>query len=214
MIKTLSPGRLYVFILAASLAAAAARAETVQDLEAVDTNGFTTWAGSFPFIITGVLLNDPSEMLDSTPDFLPWDDGANAYDLGGQWQVFVQTVSPGDRGGVECWMGQNYGNLPWEPHDGSDSYSNLAWSNEVVRVSHGPATGYLFHKGDLVTVTANGALFYGGMENINEEHRHRSRLQLHPLARLLQLRSPPGRSDLALLGHQHQPQPHGALRHL
>lgn len=170
MIKTLSPGRLYVFILAASLAAAAARAETVQDLEAVDTNGFTTWAGSFPFIITGVLLNDPSEMLDSTPDFLPWDDGANAYDLGGQWQVFVQTVSPGDRGGVECWMGQNYGNLPWEPHDGSDSYSNLAWSNEVVRVSHGPATGYLFHKGDLVTVTANGALFYGGMENINEEH--------------------------------------------
>ena len=30
--------------------------------------------------------------------------------------------------------------------------------------------GTHFHKGDLVTVTANGSLFYGGMQNINEEH--------------------------------------------
>jgi len=161
---------LITLTLAGFVAAAPARAETVQDLEAVDTNGFTTWNGSFPFAITGVLLNDPGEMLDSTPDFIPWDDGANAYNLGGQWQVFVQTISPGDRGGVECWMGQNYGNLPFEPHDGSDSYSDSAWSAEVARVTHDPATGYAFHKGDLVTVTANGALFYGGMENINEEH--------------------------------------------
>ncbi len=42
--------------------------------------------------------------------------------LGGQWQVFVQALGGSDRGGVECWMAQNYGNLPWEPHDGSDSY--------------------------------------------------------------------------------------------
>ena len=33
-----------------------------------------------------------------------------------------------------------------------------------------PSTGYSFHKGDLVTVTANGSLFYGGMQNINQEH--------------------------------------------
>ena len=156
--------------LAALLAAGSARAETFQNLEAVDTNGFTTWAGSFPITITGVLLSDPGEMLDSTPNFLPWNNGANAYQLGGEWQVFVQSVWPGDRGGVECWMGQNYGNLPWEPHDGSDSYSDSVWLAEVARVSHDPATGYAFRKGDLVTVTANGALFYGGMENINEEH--------------------------------------------
>jgi hypothetical protein len=91
------------------------------------------------------------------------------WQLGGQWQVFLQTVSPGDRGGVECWMAQNYGNLLWEGN--SDfSYTDTAWASEVSRVSHDPATGHAFHKGDLVTITANGSLFYGGMQNINEEH--------------------------------------------
>ncbi len=152
------------------LAAGGLRAETFVNLEAVDANGVSTWNGSFLIVLTGVLLTDPDEMLDATPDYLPWDDGANMYNLGGQWQVFVQAVANEDRGGVECWMAQNYGNLPWEPHDGSDSYSDEAWSNEVYRVGHDPVTGYAFHKGDLVTITANGSLFYGGMQNINEEH--------------------------------------------
>lgn len=147
-----------------------AHAESFANLEAVDTNGVSTWNESFPITLVGVLLTDPSEMLDSTPDFIPWNSGAGMYQLGGEWQVFVQSLGGGDRGGVECWMGQNYGNLPWEPHDGSDSYDNTAWSNEVYRVSHDPATGYGFHKGDLVMITANGSLFYGGMQNINEEH--------------------------------------------
>ena len=151
------------------LAAGISRAETVTNLEAVDANGVSTWNGSFPIVLTGVILNDPSEMLDSTPDFIPWDDGEGVWQLGGQWQVFVQTVSFGDRGGVECWMAQNYGNLLWEGN--SDfSYTDTAWATEVSRVSHDPATGHAFHKGDLVTVTANGSLFYGGMQNINEEH--------------------------------------------
>ena len=161
---------LALIALATLLAAGRARAETIQNLEAVDTNGFTTWAGSYPLAVIGVLLNDPGEMLDATPNFIPWNGGTSAFQLGGQWQVFVQAVLPGDRGGVECWMGQNYGNLPWEPHNGSDSYTNTAWMAETNRVSHDPATGYAFRKGDLVTVTANGSLFYGGMQNINEEH--------------------------------------------
>jgi hypothetical protein len=151
------------------LAAGISRAETVTNLEAVDVNGVGTWNGSFPIVLTGVILNDPGEMLDSTPDFIPWDDGEGMWQLGGQWQVFVQTVSFGDRGGVECWMAQNYGNLLWEGN--SDfSYTDTAWATEVSRVSHDPATDHAFHKGDLVTVTANGSLFYGGMQNINEEH--------------------------------------------
>jgi hypothetical protein len=152
------------------LAANITQAETVTNLEAVDDMGVSTWNGNFPIVLTGVLLTDPTEMLDSTTNYLPWDDGANAYDLGGQWQVFVQVVTNNDRGGVECWMAQDYGNLPWEPHDGSDSYTDDQWTNEVYRVSHDPATGYSFHKGDLVTITAHGSLFYGGMQNINEEH--------------------------------------------
>ncbi len=152
------------------LAAAGSRAESFSNLEAVNTNGVSTWTGSLPVTLVGVLLTDPGEMLDSTPDFLPWNSGANAFNLGGQWQVFVQSLGGSDRGGVECWMAQNYGNLPWEPHDGSDSYDNSAWASEVNRVSHDPANGVAFHKGDLVMITANGSLFYGGMQNINEEH--------------------------------------------
>jgi hypothetical protein len=151
------------------LACAAVRSETVANLEAVDAAGVSTWNGSLPLMLAGVLLTDPSEMLDATPDFVPWDAGAGMFQLGGQWQVFVQAIGCGDRGGVECWMGQNYGNLPWIGN--SDfSYTDPAWTAEASRVSHDPATGHAFHKGDLVAVTANGSLFYGGQQNINEEH--------------------------------------------
>jgi len=40
----------------------------------------------------------------------------------------------------------------------------------VERVNHDPATGHSFRKGDLVMVTANRSLFYGGKRNINEAH--------------------------------------------
>ena len=169
MNRTATKLNLAAFALAALLAAGSARAETFQNLEAVDTSGFSTWVGSYPLAVTGVILNDPGEMLDSTPNFIPWNSGAGIFQLGGEWQIFVQAVLPGDRGGVECWMGQNYGNLPWL-HSSSLSYDNATWSTEVARVSHDPATGRAFRKGDLVTVTANGSLFYGGMQNINEEH--------------------------------------------
>jgi hypothetical protein len=155
--------------LAALLAGGPGRAETFQNLEGVDTNGFSTWAGSYPLTVTGVILNDPGEMLDTTPNFIPWSNGAGLLQLGGEWQIIVQAVLPGDRGGVECWMGQNYGNLPWL-RSSSFSYDNPTWAAELTRVSHDAATGYAFRKGDLVTVTANGSLFYGGMQNINEEH--------------------------------------------
>ena len=165
--------RLFKFLAGGAcslLMAGAIHAESFSNLEAVDANGISTWNGSFPITLVGVLLSDPSEMLDATPNFLPWNGGTSAFNLGGEWQVFVQAVGSSDRGGVECWIAQNYGNLPWEPHDGSDSYDNTAWSNEIYRVSHDPTTGQALHKGDLVLVTANGSLFYGGMQNINEEH--------------------------------------------
>jgi hypothetical protein len=144
------------------------RADTVTNLEAVDANGVSTWNGTFPIVLTGIILNNPGEMLDSTPDYLPCVP-ANYWNLGGQWQIFIQTISRGDRGGVELWLGQDYGNMYGvEPPD--DSYSNSQWTNQVYLVSHDPSTGCAFQKGDLVTVTAYGSLFYGGMQNINQEH--------------------------------------------
>jgi len=82
------------------LAAGISCAESFSNLEAVDANGVSTWNGSLPITLVGVLLTDPNEMLDATPDYLPWNSGANAYNLGGQWQVFVQALGGSNRGGV------------------------------------------------------------------------------------------------------------------
>jgi len=89
--------------------------------------------------------------------------------MGGEWQITFQAVAPGDRGGTTCWMGQNYANrVP--PHDDAFSYSNPAWVAEVCRLNFAPSTGRKFRAGDLIEVTAQQALFFGGKRNINEGH--------------------------------------------
>lgn len=145
------------------------RFETHSNLQAVTTNGTSAWQGTLPFSIVGVLLTDPDEMLDSTPNFLPYNDGENLGKMGGEWQIVIQSALPGDRGGTVCWMGQNYGNLAWI-RNSDMSYQNDAWISEINRLNHDPATGHTFKKGDLVMITANRSLFYGGKRNINEAH--------------------------------------------
>ncbi len=151
------------------LAAGVSHAETHWNLQAVNANGVATWSGPFPGTVVGVLLTDPEEMLDATPNFLPWDGGANQFNLGAEWQVVVQSAWPGDRLGTFCYMGQNYGNMPFN-HSDDLSYSNEAWTAELERLNHDPVTGHTFRKGDLVSVTFNSAAFYGGKLNINETH--------------------------------------------
>ena len=167
------PPRTALLYLTAALSAVllpgTAEAETHSNLQAVTATGTSAWAGSFPIVLRGVLLCDPEEMLDATPDFLPWNDGANAGWMGGEWQITFQAVDPGDRGGTTCWMGQNYANrVP--PHDDEFSYSNPAWVSEILRLNHDPSTGHKFRAGDLIEITARQALFYGGKRNINEGH--------------------------------------------
>lgn len=144
-------------------------AETHSNLQAVNADGTSSWAGSLPVTLKGVLLTDPTEMLDSTPAFLPWENGANQFRMGAEWQIVFQAVDPGDRGGTTCWMGQNYGNMPWI-HDSALSYSNAGWVSEILLLNHDPETGRAFRKGDLVEITANRSLFYGGKRNVNEAH--------------------------------------------
>jgi hypothetical protein len=145
------------------------RFETYSNLQSVTTNGTSAWSGSSPFSLVGVLLTDPDEMLDSTANFLPYNDGENLGKMGAEWQVVIQSVLPGDRGGTVCWMGQNYGNLVWIRND-EKSYQNDIWTLEVNRLNNDPATGHKIKKGDLVMITANRSLFYGGKRNINEAH--------------------------------------------
>lgn len=153
----------------ATLPPASAAEETHANLQAVTSSGTSAWNGTFPITLRGVLLCDPEEMLDATPNFLSWESGANAGRMGGEWQIVFQAAAPGDRGGTTCWIGQNYANrVP--PHDDSFSYSNPAWVAEVCRLSHDPNTGRKFRAGDLVEITARQALFFGGKRNLNEGH--------------------------------------------
>ena len=156
--------------LAACLTGGIVSAETHSNLQSVTSSGASAWSGSPPFTITGVLLTDPTEMLDATPNFIPYNGGANKGKMGGDWQVFFQAVEPGDRGGTACYMAQNYGNM-WAPPNGDQySYSNAAWTGEILRLNYDPNTMHQFRPGDLVEVTVRQALFYGGKVNINEGH--------------------------------------------
>lgn len=147
-------------------AANLALAETHANVQAVDAEGKGTFSG--PATLTGVILNNPEEMLDSTAGFLPYDGGANMGRIGGQWQIFIQSVDPADQGGTACWMGQNYGNTWRKSTD--YSYTDADWQAEMNRVNHDPDSGHLFRKGDLVQVTASHTGFYGGKTNVNEGH--------------------------------------------
>jgi len=160
--------------LTACLAGGNVDAETHANLEAVTSTGLSAWSGgaapfSPPLTMTGVLLTDPTEMLDDTPHFIPWNSGAGAYQMGAEWQIFFQAVDAGDRGGTACYMGQNYGNMPW--NGSSDlSYSNEAWTAEILRLSYDPATMHAFRAGDLIQVMFRTTSDYGGKRNITEDH--------------------------------------------
>jgi len=155
--------------LCAAPALVFAQSETHSNLQAVTSVGASAWSGTFPFTIRGVLLCNPDEMLDSTPNFIPWNSGANQFKMGGEWQVAFQAVEPGDRGGTFCYMAQNYGNRP-DKHDEALSYTNEAWVAEVLRLNYDQTNLHQFRAGDLIEVTARQALFYGGKKNINEGH--------------------------------------------
>ncbi|MCK4629181.1 MAG: hypothetical protein KAT56_09265 [Sedimentisphaerales bacterium] len=132
--------------------------ETHWNFQAVDQDGYTTYFTPDVVTLEGIVLNSPEEMLDPTP-------GAPVF-MGGQWQMYVQGEG-NDHAGTALWMGQNYGNLPWVPPDGS--YTNQEWVAELCRLNHDPDNGYLFTPGDRICVTGYYS-FYKGKNNINEGH--------------------------------------------
>lgn len=146
-----------------------AQAETHSNLQSVNETGASAWVESFPFTIRGVITTTLDEVLDPTPNFLPWDNGANSGNLGAEWQIFIQAVDEGDFGGTALWMGQNYGNQPWIRNEAM-SYSNEDWLENLLHVTKDPDSGIAFAPGDLVEVTARKSMAYGGKRNINEAH--------------------------------------------
>lgn len=147
---------------------------TVQMIEhrvyqAVNANGSSAYSGGFPLRLTGILLNNPEDWLDPTANYTaqytPWF-------LGGQWEIFVQAAALPDFGGTACWMGQNYGNLPWLG-DPFYSYTNEEWLSEMARLNYpeGPGSDPI-RAGDLLEIRARAGLHYAGKMNVNEQHNN------------------------------------------
>lgn len=130
------------------------------EFQAVYSDGTSSFDDSGPteVVIEGILLNNPEDWVDPTPDPTP-----GMWQMGGEWEIFVQGEG-GDHAGTFCWMGQNYGNGP-----GSDNYTNEEWLSEICKLNRDPDTGYIFRIGDRVRVTGR-YLFYKGKLNINENH--------------------------------------------
>lgn len=147
--------------LAAARPAAATNAMTHAALQAVNADGTSpqTWTNQYPFVLRGIWLNAPAEMLPSN-----YVEGATSPSGGGQFQVFVQAVDAGDRGGTALYMAQR-------GYMASMVYSAEEWTNEYRRVTTDAATGRTFQPGDYVEVTARMAMHYNGKVNVNEGHR-------------------------------------------
>ncbi len=125
------------------------------ELQAVNADGVGTYDDTDKVIITGIVLNNPEEMLDPTP--------GTGY-MGGQWQIYVQGEDD-DHAGTAVYLGQYYHKVGGQ----SGSYTDEQLLSELCRINHDPNTGYTFAAGDRIRVTS-WYKFYKGKINANEKH--------------------------------------------
>ncbi|MGD8451933.1 MAG: hypothetical protein PVJ57_08950 [Phycisphaerae bacterium] len=144
------------------------------DYQAVNADGSSAYpSADFPVRLRGIVLNNYEDWLDPAPDFQYYVE----WYLGGQWEIFVQawddpneTYDDGDFGGTSCWMGQNYGNIPWI-NDPAGSYTDAEWLAELDRINHaGYPDGFEPRAGDLIEIRARAGMNYQGKMNVNEQH--------------------------------------------
>jgi len=125
------------------------------DLQAVNSGGVGTYEASNKLAITGIVLNNPEEMLNHAPC---------TVGMGGQWQIYIQGEGQ-DHAGTAVFMGQNYSIA-----GGSGNYTDEEWLSELYRINYDPNTNYMFTAGDRIRVTG-WYKFYKGKLNINEKHQ-------------------------------------------
>ena len=158
MRNALLAGVLIGSVLAGSLWAQGTVAEvTHREFQAVNAAGELTYAATEMVTLEGIVLHNPGDVLDPTPD----DGMTQMYNMAGQWQLFFQGEGD-DYAGTAIWMGQMYSNLPWVSPDGG--YSNEEWVAELARLNAAQ-----FSVGDRIRVTGY-FLSYQGKNNINEQH--------------------------------------------
>ena len=130
---------------------------THSEFQAVDTGGEQIYNATEMVVLDGILLHNPADMLDPTPD----DTITETFDISGQWQIFFQGEGE-DHAGTAVWLGQLYNNLPWVAPDGG--YTNEEFIAELSRLN-----AARFSPGDRIRVTGY-FLSYNGKLNINEQH--------------------------------------------
>jgi hypothetical protein len=124
--------------------------------QAVNANGEQTYTATQTVVLEGILLHQPGDMLNPTPD----DTITATYNLGAQWQFFFQGEGD-DHAGTAVFLAQLYDNLPWDTPGG---YSNEEFVAELSRLN-----AARFSPGDRIRVTG-WFLSYKGKNNINEQH--------------------------------------------
>ncbi|MFC1780677.1 hypothetical protein ACFLZ8_00245 [Planctomycetota bacterium] len=150
-----------IFFLFVSTAGAQTVAEiTHSEFQEVDASGEQLYNMTEKVILEGILLNNPSDMLDPRPD----DSITDLFNLGGQWQFFFQGEGQ-DNAGTVVYFAQLYDNLPWVLGGG---YSNEEFVSELNRLND-----VQFGIGDRIRVTGY-YLSYNGKNNINEQHNKNS----------------------------------------
>lgn len=130
---------------------------THSEFQAVDASGEHTYNATDKVVLEGMLLHNPADMLDPTPD----DTITDTFNISGQWQIFFQGEGE-DHAGTAVWLGQLYNNLPWVAPDGG--YTNEEFIMELSRLNAAQ-----FSPGDRIRVTGY-YLSYNGKLNINEQH--------------------------------------------
>ena len=125
------------------------------DLQDVNSEGELINNGKpYKFAIEGIVLNNPGDMVDPTPDYQQ-----EPEDMGGEWQIYIQGEGS-DHAGTAVYMAQNYHCLPWKDY----GYPDPNWIAELERLNNAQ-----FSTGDRVRVTGY-AMAYKGKLNINERH--------------------------------------------
>jgi hypothetical protein len=157
--KSLIVFTMVLSLLCVSLADAAPTVAEVThtEFQAVDSGGEHLYNATDMVILEGILLHNPADMLDPTPN----DTIAETFNISGQWQIFFQGEDD-DHAGTAVWLGQLYNNLPWVAPDGG--YTNQEFVAELTRLN-----AARFSPGDRIRVTGY-YLSYNGKLNINEQH--------------------------------------------
>lgn len=145
-----------VTVIAAQAAPTTAEV-THTEFQAVNANGEQAYTATEKVALEGILLHNPADMLNPTPD----ETITETFNIGGQWQIFFQGDGD-DHAGTAVWLGQLYNNLPWVAPDGG--YTNEEFIAELSRLNTAQ-----FCPGDKIRATGY-YLSYNGKLNINEQH--------------------------------------------